>query len=468
MTTLQRVVAVGALTIARWQFGITTVYHFLFVPLTIGLALIVAVLETLSLRTRDPRYLKATRFWGKFLVLNFAVGVVTGLVLEFQFGMNWSAYSRFVGDVFGGPLAVEGLLAFFLESTFLGLWIFGWDRLSPRLHLVTAWMVSLGTIVSAFWILTANSWMQNPVGYRIDPATGHAQLDSFAAVISNRVVWTHLVHTVFSAVLTGAALVLAVSAWHLLRRTQETAFRTTAAIAAVAIAVSGFGVALSGHFLGVQMTGVQPMKMAAAEALWETEKPAAFSLAAVPDPSQGRNSIDIRIPRLLSLLATSTPGGEVKGINPLQAEYEARYGAGDYRPPVWLIYWSFRLMVGAGLLLIGLGAMGAWLARRGKLAGAHWFHRLAMLSVGLPLLANTTGWIVTEIGRQPWTVFGLMLTREAVSPSVSPAAVAISLSLFTIVYAVLAAIDVTLMVRLARAGIEDPPGTDQPDAALAY
>jgi cytochrome d ubiquinol oxidase subunit I len=459
---------VGALTIARWQFGITTVYHFLFVPLTIGLALIVAVLETFYLRSRDPRYLRATRFWGKFLVLNFAVGVVTGLVLEFQFGMNWSAYSRFVGDVFGGPLAVEGLLAFFLESTFLGLWIFGWDRLSPRLHLLAAWMVALGTIVSAFWILTANSWMQNPVGYRIDPATGHAQLDSFAAVISNRVVWTHLVHTVFSAIVTAAALVLAVSAWHLLRNSREAAFPTTAAIAAVAIALSGFGVALSGHFQGVQMTGVQPMKMAAAEALWETEKPAAFSVVALPDSSDGRNLIDIRVPRLLSLLATSTFGGEVKGINPLQAEYEARYGAGDYRPPVWLIYWSFRLMVGAGLLLIVLGGAGAWLARKGKLARARWFHRLAMASVALPLLANTTGWIVTEIGRQPWTVFGLMLTRDAVSPSVGPVAVAISLSLFTVTYAALAAVDVTLMLRLAKAGIEEQPGVDQPDAAAAY
>ncbi len=390
-----------ALTVARWQFGITTVYHFLFVPLTIGLAIVVAILETAWVRTKDPKYLRATKFWGKLFLINFAIGVVTGIVQEFQFGMNWSSYSRYVGDIFGAPLAIEALLAFFLESTFIGLWIFGWNRLSPKMHLLSAWMVAAGTTISAFWILTANGWMQNPVGATVNPETGRAELDSFVEVISNRVTWIHFPHTILSALLTAAILVMAVSAWHLLRDNDRDVFRTSAALGSVIALVAGLGVAFTGHTQGQIMTEVQPMKMAAAEALWETEQPAAFSLFAVGDVENGRNHINITIPRALSVLSTNSFDGEVLGINPLQAQYEEEYGPGNYIPPVGTVYWSFRLMIGLGFVMIGLGALGTYLFWKGRLGEARWFHRLAVWVIPFPFLANIFGWIVTEMAGSP-------------------------------------------------------------------
>ncbi len=457
-----------ALIAARWQFGITTIYHFLFVPLTIGLALVVAILETKWVRSRDPKFLRATKFWGKLFLINFAIGVVTGIVQEFQFGMNWSSYSRFVGDIFGAPLAVEGLVAFFLESTFLGLWIFGWDRLSPRVHALTAWLVSAGTIISAFWILAANAWMQNPVGYRLNPVTGRAELESFLDLVRNPVAWYHLGHTILAAGLTAGILVLAVSGWHLLRQPDSPVFRASSALAVVLVLVSSVGVATTGHFQGQLTADLQPMKHAATEALWETEAPAALSLFAIPDQAAGRNLIDIRIPHLLSLLTDHSWTSEVKGINDLQAEYEAQFGEGDYRPPVAAVYWSFRIMVGAGFTMIGLGLLGAWFLRRKRLHEVNWYHRLALLSLGLPFLANITGWVVTEMGRQPWSVYNVLLVRDSVSPSVSTSSVLISLIGFTVLYGVLAVIDLYLMAKYARtdAGEETTPA--EVGAGLAY
>jgi len=457
-----------ALIAARWQFGITTIYHFLFVPLTIGLALVVAILETMWVRKRDPKYLRATKFWGKLFLINFAVGVVTGIVQEFQFGMNWSNYSRFVGDIFGAPLALDGLLAFFLESTFLGLWIFGWDRLSPRLHAATAWLVSAGAIISAFWILAANAWMQNPVGYRINPATGRAELESFLDLARNPVAWYHLAHTVLAALLTAGILVLAVSGWHLIRNSQDPVFRLSSALAVVLVLGSSLGVAVSGHFQGQQVADVQPMKHAATEALWETEAPAALSLFAIPNRDEGRNLIDIRVPRLLSLLTDHSFSSEVRGINDLQAEYEERFGPGDYRPPVGAVYWSFRVMVGAGFALIGLGALGAWFLHRKRLHEVGWYHRAALLALGLPFLANITGWVVTEMGRQPWSVYNVLLVRDSVSPSVGTASVLISLIGFTVLYGALAVIDLYLMVKYARAGAGEETTPAEVGAGLAY
>lgn len=457
-----------ALIAARWQFGITTIYHFLFVPLTIGLAFVVATLETAWVRRRDPKYLRATKFWGKLFLINFAVGVVTGIVQEFQFGMNWSSYSRFVGDIFGAPLAVEGLLAFFLESTFLGLWIFGWDRLSPRLHAACAWLVAAGTVISAFWILAANAWMQNPVGYRINPVTGRAELESFADLIRNPMAWYHLGHTVLAALLTAGIVVLAVSGWHLIRNHQDPAFRTSSALAVGLVLVSSIGVAISGHFQGQFVADVQPMKHAAAEAHWETEGPAALSLFAIPDMDEGRNLVNIAIPHGLSLLTDHSWTSEVEGINPLQEEYQARFGPGDYRPPVGVVYWSFRAMVGVGFGLIGLGALGAWFLHRKRLYETAWYHRAALLALGFPFLANITGWVVTEIGRQPWSVYGVLLTRDSVSPSVGTASVLISLIGFTVLYGVLALIDVYLMVKYARAGAGEETTPAEVGAGLAY
>jgi cytochrome d ubiquinol oxidase subunit I len=457
-----------ALTAARWQFGITTVYHFLFVPLTIGLAIVIAVLETMWVRTKDPKYLRATKFWGKLFLINFAMGVVTGIVQEFQFGMNWSSYSRFVGDIFGAPLAVEGLLAFFLESTFLGLWIFGWDRLSPRLHAATAWLVAAGTVISAYWILAANAWMQNPVGYQVNPATGRAELQSFLDVVRNPLAWHHLGHVILASLLTAGALVLAVSGWHLLRNGQDPVFRLSSAFAAVLVLVTSLAVLVSGHFQGQEMTRLQPMKSAATEALWNTEAPAAFSVIAIPSMSQDRNLFDIRIPRLLSVLDANSLTAEVQGINQLEAQYEAQFGPGDYRPLVPVLYWAFRVMVGSGLLLILIGLFGAWLLYRKRLYRVRWYHYLALLGLFLPFLANATGWIVTEMGRQPWVVYNVLLVRDAVSPAVNTPSVLITLIGFTVLYGALAVIDVYLMAKYARAGAGEETGPAEAGAGLAY
>jgi cytochrome d ubiquinol oxidase subunit I len=457
-----------ALAVARWQFGITTVYHFLFVPLTIGLALLVAIMETFYVRTRDPRFLRATKFWGKLFLINFVVGVVTGIVQEFQFGMNWSSYSRFVGDIFGAPLAIEGLAAFFLESTFIGLWVFGWKRLSARMHLFTAWMVSFGTMVSAFWILAANAWMQNPVGYRINPEAGRAELDSFLAVVTNEVAWVQFAHTIAASVLTAGVLMLAVTAWHLRRDRPDPVFRFSAILASVVILVSALASGITGHWQGQVVAQVQPMKFAAVEALWETEQPASFSLFAIGDIENGRNRINLRVPGLLSFLATNSWDAEVLGINPLQAEFEEEYGPGNYIPPVGTVYWSFRLMVGIGFLLIALGGWGCYLAYQKRMERSPRFLRIALWALPLPFLANIFGWIVTEIGRQPWVVYGELLVADGVSPSVSGVEVLLTLIGFTVVYGVLTAVNLYLMTKYARAGTTDESSADQVAAALAY
>ncbi|MEW9531756.1 cytochrome ubiquinol oxidase subunit I [Microbispora sp. NPDC049125] len=458
------------LDLSRWQFGITTVYHFLFVPLTIGLSLLVAGMQTAWHRTQNPAYLRMTRFWGKLFLINFAMGVVTGIVQEFQFGMNWSAYSRFVGDVFGAPLAMEGLIAFFMESTFLGLWIFGWDRLPPRIHLATIWAASIGTAVSAYFILAANSWMQHPVGYRLNPVTKRAELTDIWAVLTNSTTLVTFPHVIFGAFVTAGAFVAGISVWQLARKTDTALFRTSARLAMVVSLVAAVGVALSGHWQAQIMTEQQPMKMAAAEALWEDETSAGFSLFAVGDVENGRNSVNLQVPDGLSLLATNSLDGEVEGINDVQARYQARYGPGDYRPVIGLAYWSFRLMIGFGALAGLLALAGLWLTRRGRLPRSRWFTRVAVLGIGLPFLANSLGWIFTEMGRQPWTVFGIMRTAAAVSPGADVAEVAISLTGFTLVYAVLAAVEVRLLLKFIRLGPGPESGAApaEPLPALSY
>ncbi|MFD0688646.1 cytochrome ubiquinol oxidase subunit I [Actinomadura fibrosa] len=449
-----------ALDLSRWQFGITTVYHFIFVPLTIGLSVLVAGMQTSWYRTRDPARLRMTRFFGKLMLINFAMGVVTGIVQEFQFGMNWSAYSRFVGDVFGAPLAMEGLLAFFLESTFLGLWIFGWDRLPARLHLATIWLAAIGTNVSAYFILAANSWMQHPVGYRINPETRRAELTSIWDVLTNSTALVTFPHVLFGAFLTAGLFVIGISAWHLGRDGERAVFRPALRAGLLVSVVAAVGVTVSGDVQARIMTEQQPMKMAAAEALYTTSSPASFSLFTVGSLDGSEELWSLRVPHVLSFMATGDPDGTVEGIDDVQRQYQARYGPGDYRPAVPVTYWSFRLMIGFGAVAALLALAGLWVTRRGRFPAGRWFPRAALACVALPYLANTMGWIFTEMGRQPWVVAGVLKTRDGVSPSVGGASVIASLTVFTLLYAVLAAISGGLMVRYARQG--PPPEQDVP------
>jgi cytochrome d ubiquinol oxidase subunit I len=470
---------VDALDLARWQFGVTTVYHFLFVPLTIGMAFLVAGLQTAWVRTGHERWLRLTRFYGKLFLINFAMGVVTGIVQEFQFGMNWSDYSRFVGDVFGAPLAMEGLLAFFLESTFLGLWIFGWDRLPRRVHLATIWLAAIGTALSAYFILAANSFMQHPVGYRINPATHRAELTDFWAVMGNPTTLVTFPHTMAASLLTGGGLVCAVACWHLMRRGRADpadvpAFRSGARVGAVTVLVAVVALLVSGDLQGKIMTQQQPMKMAAAEALYHTERPASFSILTIGSLDGSREKYSIKVPRLLSFLATGSFSGRVEGIDNLETEYDARYGPGSYTPIVPVTYWGFRLMIGPGLLAGLLALIVLWALRRGRTPRSRLL-RWGMITLPfLPLLGNSFGWIFTEMGRQPWLVFGQLRTAAGVSPGTTVAEVLTSLIVFTVLYGGLAVIEVGLQLRYVRAGLPsgEPPAAHDADTgqplAFAY
>lgn len=439
----------NTLTLSQWQFGITTVYHFFFVPLTLGLSVLVAILETLYVRTGKDVYKELAHFWGKLFLINFALGVVTGIVMEFQFGMNWSEYSRFVGDVFGAPLAIEALLAFFLESVFLGIWIFGWERVSKGLHLLAIWLVAIGANISAFWILVANSFMQEPVGYQIQ--NGRAVMVDFGALITNPHVWVQFPHTVLAGFTTAAMFMLGISAYHLFRQNRPDLFKPSFQLSAVFGAISILLVILAGHSQAQHMVREQPMKMASAEALWYSEDPASFSLITIGDLAQTRDVFAIRLPRLLSLLAYNRLSGEVKGINNLQEDYTQKYGPGDYTPPIAFIYWSFRAMVGAGMLMLLVAAYALFQIMRKKPVAHFRFLGLFPYAIGLPYLANTTGWLMTELGRQPWVVFGLMKTEQGVSPMVGQGTVILSLVIFTLLYAVLIGVDVFLLAKFARA-----------------
>ncbi|MEQ6902532.1 cytochrome ubiquinol oxidase subunit I [Nocardioides sp. YIM 152588] len=481
------------LDIARWQFAITTVYHFLFVPITIGLSGVVAAYQTAWLRTKNPEWLRLTKFFGKLFLINFAIGVVTGIVQEFQFGMNWSDYSRFVGDIFGAPLAVEGLVAFFLESTFLGLWIFGWDRLNPKLHVACIWLAHIGTLLSAYFILAANSWMQHPVGYEFNPETGRAELNDFAAVLTNKVQMVTFPHTITAAYMTAGAFVMAVGFWQLIRKrggdapatleADQPMYRKAVRTGAALLMVAGLGVAISGDLQGKVMTEVQPMKMAAAEALYDTEQPAAFSWLTIGTPDGTEEKWSITTPHLLSFLATGTWDGEVEGINQLREQYIEEYGQdpgttyyspGDYTPYIPLTYWTFRWMIGLGVAAAALGAVVLWVTRGVRAPTGRLWTAGAFALMLMPLLANSAGWIFTETGRQPWTVFGLMTTESAVSPGVSAGEVLTSLIVFTLLYGALAVVEVKLMLTYIRKGAEpfqEPQVRDDhndPDRPLAF
>jgi cytochrome bd ubiquinol oxidase subunit I len=454
---------------SRLQFATTTIYHFLFVPLTIGLAFLTAILQTLWYRKGHPEHLRLTRFFGTLLVINVAVGVVTGLVQEFQFGMNWSAYSRFVGDVFGAPLALEGLAAFFLESVFLGVWLFGWDRLSKRVHLAIIWAVAVGGVLSAAFIMAANSWMQRPVGYQLNAAGDRAQLTDIWAVLTNIVfLWAYL-HVLAASLVTASVVMLAVSAWQLRRGANPGLFQHSAKLAVIALIPATMLALFFGGRLGINETRYQPMKIAAAEANWETCQPCSFSVFQI---GGGNNDQDpkkiIEIPHLLSVLATGTWNGQVLGLNQVQAQYTQQYGPGNYIPNVFIQYWSMRVMAYGGVVLLLLGLTGAWLLWRKKLADARWYLRIAIWAIPLPFVINTAGWALTENGRQPWIVQGLQLVRDAVSPSISATTVIISLSVFVLVYAVLGVVDVLLMAHFARRELTPDPAAAEEEAPVLH
>ena len=447
-------VAVTTVELARAQFAMTSLYHFLFVPLTLGLAPLVAVMQTLWYRSRDEARLRLTRFFGTLMLINFAIGVATGLVQEFQFGMNWSVYSEYVGDVFGAPLAIEGLAAFMLESTFLGLWIFGWDKLSPRVHLATVWLFALGTWLSALFIIVANSWMQRPVGS--DVVDGRAELTSIWDLLSNRLALLAYGHILMVGITTAAAVIFGVSCWHIVRGRNQDLFRKAAKLALiVGVPISAVNLWWGSH-LGIVITDYQPMKIAATEALWDTEQPAAFSLFQIGGftPEDQTPSFDIEIPKLLSFLATGSFSGEVQGINTLQDQAERDYGRGNYRPPVETTYWSMRVMAYLGSLVFLVFGVGALLWWRKRFETSRWFLWVGVCAVPLPYLAALAGWMLTEVGRQPWIVWGLLHTADANSPSVSSTTIALSLAVFGLLYLMLTVLNFVLLRRYARF---DPP-----------
>ena len=481
-----------ALDLARWQFAITTVYHFFFVPVTIGLSAIVAYHHTQWVRTRNEDHLRLAQFLGKLFTINFALGLVTGIVQEFQFGMNWSDYSRFVGDVFGAPLAIEALLAFFLESTFLGLWIFGWGRLPERLHAACMWIVHIGTLLSAYFILAANSFMQNPVGYRYNEETGRAEMTDFVAILTNKVQLVTFPHVALAAYMVGGAVVMGVGLWSLRRAALSAPgdaraadiplHRRAARLGAVVTLIASLGVIATGDVQGKIMTDVQPMKMAAAEAHYETSSHAPFSVFSTGD-LDGKNAHHwIQIPGLLSYLGQGDVNAEIQGIDNLREELTAAYG-GDptsrtydatYTPNIPMSYWSFRFMMGLGFVTTAASLAVLWATRKGRAPTHRAWLWVALLTPFAPIFANSFGWIFTEMGRQPWVVYGLMTTSSGVSPGTTSAEVIISMVVYTLLYAVLAVIELKLFRDYVRKGPQpfadptEPAREDDAPLAFAY
>ena len=454
--------------LARIQFATTSIYHFLFVPLTLGLGPLVATMQTIWYRTGNEAWLRLTRFFGTLFLINVAIGVATGLVQEFEFGMNWSTYSKFVGNVFGAPLAVESLAAFFLELTFIGLWIFGWNRLSPRIHLATIWIVVLGSWLSGYFILVANSWMQHPVGYKI--VGGEAQLTSVWALLSNGFALRAYLHTMLAGLIFGSIVVLGICCWHFLRGNEVDLFRRAAKLALIVALPATFLQLIVGNRFGEAVTSQQSMKIAASEAQWNTCQPCGFSLFQFGGFTEQDEtpSFSITIPRVLSYMATGSFDGQVQGLNQLQKQEEQKYGRGtNYMPNVRVIYWSMRVMAFAGVLMLLVAAAGAWLYRRRRLEKARWFQWTALVAIALPYIAATAGWVLTEMGRQPWIVQGLLLTSKANSPNVSTTWLGISLGFFICLYVVLGVVDFVLMRRYSRPD-RPAPREEVPEPAVSY
>jgi cytochrome d ubiquinol oxidase subunit I len=448
--------------LSRFQFASTSIFHFFFVSLTVGLALLIAIMETFAyVRRRDGQqravYENMTNFFGHLFLINFAVGVVTGIVQEFQFGMNWSEYSRFVGNIFGVPLALEVLMAFFLESTFIALWWFGKDRLKPWMRLASIWLVAIGTQISMFWIVLANAWMHRPVGYEI--VNDVAVLRSFSEIMFNPKAIIYALHVQGSCWTVAAFFVLAISAYHLLRGHRSEVYSWSLRLGLVFGLVGTLFSAFSGHTAAQVAIEDQPMKFAAMEAQWEnSESPAPWSAIALINENERRNDFSLEIPYAGSILAYNNIEGSYPGMKELQVEYEQRYGPGNYIPPVWPVYWSFRLMVGIGMLLMLTAAVGLflWWRRGDGLNGTRWFLRALVWMVPLPWIANFLGWIVTEMGRQPFMVYGLLTVTDGVSPNTAGEVLAGLVGLW-VVYLALMGLDIYLLTVTARAGIHHTP-----------
>jgi len=478
-----------ALELARWQFGITTVYHFILVPLTIGLSILVAIMQTAWVRTGKEKWLRLTKFYGKLLLINFALGVATGIVQEFQFGMNWAEYSRYVGDIFGAPLAMEALIAFFLESTFLGIWIFGWDRLSKKVHLAAVWLFAIGANLSAYFILAANSWMQHPVGTEFNPETGRAEMTNIWAVLTNSTTLTAFPHVIATAFLVAGSFVAGVAAFWMVKKAKKDKtdselpmYRTALRFGAVTMIIAGIAVIYTGDLQAKLMFEQQPIKMAAAEGIVETETSAPFSLFAVGDLNNNPDSIRhlISVPGLTSYLATGDFNAEVKGLNQLQDEYAAKYDPdAEYRPNLAVTYWSFRFMIGLAAFSAAVALAALWLTRKSRVTDKSWFSKLAVWSIPAPFIAASFGWIFTEMGRQPFVVapnptgsdMVYMLTEHGVSKAVSTWEVGISMVAFTLIYAILGVFWYRLIVRYAQEGapvVEESEPTDDADRPLSF
>ncbi|WP_338668539.1 cytochrome ubiquinol oxidase subunit I [Pseudodesulfovibrio methanolicus] len=428
------------LMLSRLQFAAATMFHFIFVPLTLGLSILIACMETAYVRTGNEVYKKMAKFWGKLFLVNFALGVVTGITLEFQFGTNWSRYSMYVGDIFGSLLAIEATAAFFLESTFIGVWHFGWDKLSPKAHAITAWLVAGASNLSAIWILIANGFMQNPVGYVL--RNGRAELTDFWAVITNKYAWLEFFHVVPASLLLAGFFIVGISAWHLLRKSNTEFFRKSFNLGISVALVFALFTAAEGHIHGNNLSDTQPAKLAAMESHWETQRNAPMYLLVIPGEN-GNHLQALPLPGMLSFLAYNDFNAEVKGLSD--------FPAAD-RPPVVISFLSFRLMVGLGTLFILLAGFGFLV--RNKIDRYPRLLKVLPFCIPLPYFALWAGWTLTEVGRQPWIVYGLMRTSDAVSP-VGAGEVGFTLVLMTLLYALLGAVGIWLMVKLAKKGPED-------------
>jgi cytochrome d ubiquinol oxidase subunit I len=433
------------IALSRLQFAVTSMFHFIFVPLTLGLSILVAFMETRYVRTGNELYLGMAKFWGKLFLINFALGVVTGITLEFQFGMNWAEYSRYVGDIFGAPLAIEATLAFFLESVFIGVWIFGWKKVSKTFHAVSIWIVALATNLSALWILLANGWMQKPVGYVL--RNGRAEMVDFMAMVTNPYGLMKFAHTIVSGYVVAAFFVLGISAWHLLRKNRPDFFSKSFRIGAIFAVISISLVLLTGDYSAVLVAKWQPAKFAAMESVWETQKGAGINIFVIPDPQKECNLVEGPcIPNLLSYLAFHTPDGVIQGLKAFPRED---------RPPVTPTFVSFRIMVGLGFLMLLLAILSTVTSVRGTLERHPLLLRVLVYAIPLPYIANQLGWLVAEVGRQPWIVYGVLRTSDAVSRSIDASQVIFSLAGFTLLYGFLGATDIYLLSKYARKGPEE-------------
>lgn len=432
------------LTLSRLQFAVTSMFHFIFVPLTLGLSVLIAYMETRYVRSGDELYLRMAKFWGKLFLINFALGIVTGITMEFQFGMNWAEYSKYVGDIFGAPLAIEATVAFFLESTFIGVWIFGWDKVSKKTHALSIWLVALATNLSALWILLANGWMQKPVGFVI--RNNRAEMVDFMAMLTNSYGWLKFFHTLFSGYVIAAFFVMGISAWHLLKKSHSEFFRSSFRLAAYFGLVSSLLVFLVGDFHAQEVAETQPTKFAAMEVVWETQKAASYNLLVLPDPENERNTIEtMGIPKMLSLMAFHDGDATVRGLKDFPKES---------RPPVLPVFLSFRGMAALGMLFMLLSFIAVILSVKDLLERSGLFLRIMVFALPLPYIAGQLGWIVAEVGRQPWIVYGVLKTSDAVSKSIAPVNVIVSLVGFTLLYGLLAVVDIYLLYQKARKGPE--------------